>query len=40
MVRYNDRLSQYINELFAAQDELLKFIKEDKLRGSLPAIGI
>jgi caffeoyl-CoA O-methyltransferase len=40
MVKYNDRLSQYITELFAAQDEILQYIKEDTTKKGLPAIGI
>ena len=40
MVKYNDKLSQYITELFAAQDEILQYVKEDTPKKGLPAIGI
>jgi len=40
MVKYNDKLSQYITELFAAQDEILQYVIQDTPKKGLPAIGI
>jgi predicted O-methyltransferase YrrM len=40
MTNYNDRLSNYITELFAGQDGALKQAREESVRKGLPAISV
>jgi caffeoyl-CoA O-methyltransferase len=40
MTVYNDTVSAYIKELFAAEDEHLRFTREDTLARDLPAIFV
>ncbi|MEM2126116.1 MAG: O-methyltransferase [Candidatus Methanosuratincola sp.] len=40
MTHYNDKLSDYITELFASQDDALRLAREDSVRKGLPAISV
>jgi len=40
MVKYNEKISQYITELFTYQDETLRYVKNETPERGLPAISI
>lgn len=40
MTVYNDRLSQYVNNLFAVEDDALRYARENSLRLGLPSINV
>jgi len=40
MVKYNDQISKYINDLFANQDESLQYARRNTKEKGLPVIGI